>query len=193
MRNRWCLTGTPIQNRLSDYGSLLAFIGIPPFTTQTQFRFWISAPVLGHREHSLLMLRRLVRATCLRRTKAHPRLASTLRLPAKNERVERVELGEAESEMYEFFKRQFYLLAAATYDARGEQLSAAGPKGGSKEAVPKRPRNKKQNVPGKLRRKNAGNIVVLLSVLRRICDHGEALLPQAALEVWRNRDAGVLS
>ncbi|KAH6626208.1 P-loop containing nucleoside triphosphate hydrolase protein [Chaetomium sp. MPI-SDFR-AT-0129] len=192
-RNRWCLTGTPIQNRLSDYGSLLAFIGVPPFATQTQFRFWISTPVLGDREHSLLMLRRLVRATCLRRTKAHPGLASTLRLPAKKERVEKVELGEADSEMYEFFKRRFYLLAAATYDAGGEQPSAAGSKGGSKEVVAKRPGRKKQNIPGKMQRKSAGNIVVLLSVLRQICNHGEALLPRAALEVWRNRDAGVLS
>lgn len=189
-RNRWCLTGTPIQNRLSDFGSLLAFIGVPPFVTQAQFRFWISAPVLAHRQHSLLMLRKLVRATCLRRTKAHPHLASKLRLPVKRERVEGVELGKGEREVYEFFKRRFYLLAS---DAGDEQHSAAGSKGGgSKEVVAKR-LGKKKNISGKIRRKSAGNIIILLSVLRRICDHGEALLPQAALEVWRNRDAGILS
>ncbi len=31
--------------------------------------------------------------------------------------------------------------------------------------------------------------MVLISVLRMICDHGEALLPRVALEAWRNRDA----
>ncbi len=194
-RNRWCLTGTPIQNKLSDFGSLLAFIGVPPFVTQAQFRFWISAPVLAHRQHSLLMLRKLVRATCLRRTKAHPRLASTLRLPAKRERVESVAFREEERELYEFFKRRFYLLTA-TNDAGGEQCSAAGSgsrRGSSKEVAMKRPGKRQRNISGKTRRKSAGNIVLLLSILRRICDHGEALLPHAALEVWRNRDASVLS
>jgi SNF2 family DNA or RNA helicase len=193
-RNRWCLTGTPIQNRLSDFGALLAFIGVPPFVTQTQFRFWISAPVLAHRQHSLLMLRKLVRATCLRRTKAHPRLASGLRLPVKRERVEGVELGEREREVYEFFKRRFYLLATNDDAGDEQQHPAVGSKGGggSKEVVAAK-RSRKKNNSGKIRRKSAGNIIILLSVLRRICDHGEALLPQAALEVWRNRDAGIMS
>ena len=31
--------------------------------------------------------------------------------------------------------------------------------------------------------------MVLLFVLRVICDHGEALLPPAALDAWRNHDA----
>ncbi|KAK4194508.1 SNF2 family N-terminal domain-containing protein [Triangularia verruculosa] len=188
-RKRWCLTGTPIQNRLSDFGSLLAFIGVPPFVTQTQFRFWISAPLLAHRQYSLLMLRKLVRATCLRRTKAHPHIESKLVLPVKRERVELVELGKAEKEVYDFFKRRFYLLAK---DAGDEQHSAAGSKdGSSKGVVAKRP--KKKNISEKVRRKGAGNIIILLSILRQICNHGEALLPQAALEIWRNRDAGIFS
>lgn len=170
--------------------------------TQTQFRFWISAPVLAHRQHSLLMLRKLVRATCLRRTKVNPRLALELRLPVKSERVERVELGEGEAEMYAFFKRRFYLLATATATAtaddvgggRHQAAAAVSGGGGSKAVVAKRTsRKKKKNMSGKPRRKSAGNIILLLSVLRRICDHGEALLPRAALEVWRNRDAGILS
>jgi hypothetical protein len=136
------------------------------------------------------MLRKLVRATCLRRTKVHPRLAETLRLPVKREVVEMVELGEAEREVYGFFKRRFYLLAANdSSGAGGEQHPAAvvGVKRSSKK------KKEKEDISGKIRRKSPGNIIILLSVLRRICDHGEALLPQAALEVWRNRNAGVLT
>jgi SNF2 family DNA or RNA helicase len=159
--------------------------------------------MLAHREHSMLILRKLVRATCLRRTKAHPCLAEALKLPAKREVVEVVELGKREREVYEFFKRRFYLLAAAGGDGGGgEQGPAAAARsrggGGGAKAVgtkrrsSKKKKNEKEDMPGKMRRKSAGNIVILLSVLRRICDHGEALLPQAALEVWRNPDASVL-
>jgi SNF2 family DNA or RNA helicase len=147
--------------------------------------------MLTHRQYSTLMLRNLVRATCLRRTKAHPCLAEALRLPAKREVVEVVELGEREREVYEFFKRRFYLFAAAGGDGGGG--GGGGAKAvGVKRASRKKKKTEKEDMPGKIRRKSAGNIVILLSVLRRICDHGEALLPQTALEVWRNRDAGVL-
>lgn len=117
--------------------------------------------------------------------------------------MERVELGEREREVYEFFKRRFYLLAAVGNGNTGEQRSGTGTgrsarsASGSREAVaatrPGKRRQQQQSSSGKIRRRSAGNIVVLLSVLRRICDHGEALLPHTALEVWRNRDAGVLS
>jgi hypothetical protein len=135
-----------------------------------------------------------------------------LGLPRKWEVVEGVELGVAEREVYEFFKRRFYLLAgaaggddgggggekgpAAAAAAAGMTAGSEGGGGGGSRAVGAkrsgRKRKGKENTSGKIRPKSAGNIVILLSVLRRICDHGEALLPQAALEVWRNRDAGVL-
>jgi SNF2 family DNA or RNA helicase len=146
--------------------------------------------MLAHREHSMLILRKLVRATCLRRTKAHPCLAEALKLPAKREVVELVELGEREREAYEFFKRRFYLLAAAGGDGGGGSGCAKAV--GVKRSSKKKKKKEQEGMSGKIRRKSTGNIVILLSVLRRICDHGEALLPQTALEVWRNRDAGVL-
>ncbi|KIM95726.1 hypothetical protein OIDMADRAFT_171182 [Oidiodendron maius Zn] len=157
--NRWCLTGTPIQNSLDDFGSLLAFIGVTPFVTREQFKFWISSPILSNRKHSLVTMRKLVRATCLRRTKAHPHLRSTLNLPPKTELIDLVELESSERELYDFFKRRSYLLTITDL---------------------KRP-------------KSTGNIIVLLSVLRMICNHGEALLPRVALEAWRNRDTSAVS
>ncbi|KAH8897616.1 hypothetical protein GQ53DRAFT_712073 [Thozetella sp. PMI_491] len=162
-QTRWCLTGTPIQNSLDDFGSLLAFIGVPSLVTRDQFRFWISSPLYANKEHSQQTLRKLVRATCLRRTKAQPNLASTLDLPTKAERVEWVELLPLERELYDFFKRSSYLLAgmAQRSDSTTDQ--------------------------------KVGNIIVLISVLRMICDHGEALLPSSALDAWRNRDAEMVN
>ncbi|KAI0541607.1 hypothetical protein GGR58DRAFT_510699 [Xylaria digitata] len=141
--NRWCLTGTPIHNSLDDYGSLLAFIGVPPFTTTDQFKFWISSLIDSKsRGYSLETLRKLVCATCLRRTRSTPHLSATLKLTNKTERVEVVELGPKEREVYEFFKRR----------ATNKHTVAA-------EATPQR---------------SAGNIIVLISVLRMICNHAEA-------------------
>ncbi|CAK7214763.1 hypothetical protein SEUCBS140593_002300 [Sporothrix eucalyptigena] len=45
-------------------------------------------------------------------------------------------------------------------------------------------------------KKKAGastNILALISMLRLVCDHGEALLPELAQQAWRNRDPALLS
>ena len=193
-RNRWCLTGTPIQNGLDDYGALLAFVGVPPFVTRDQFRFWVASPVLAFRAHGLRTLRALVRATCLRRTKVHPGLAATLRLPRKAERVEHVELAPGERELYDFFKRRSYLLASSA-------AAAADPKAGGGAAAEPPHAKRRRRQPAREKRsagrgggpKCTGNIVALISVLRLICDHGEALLPRAAREAWQKHDAAVVS
>jgi SWI/SNF-related matrix-associated actin-dependent regulator of chromatin subfamily A3 len=162
-------------------------VGVPPFERRDQFRFWVAAPVLAHRAHALHTLRALVRATCLRRTKA--RLAGLLRLPRKAERVERVQLAPPERELYDFFKRRSYLLAAGTTAAGGAAPAPA-------VAAQRRKRRRAEGAgrPRALdgRPRSNGGIVVLISVLRMICDHGEALLPRAAAEAWRKHDAGVV-
>ena len=125
-----------------------------------------------------------MRATCLRRTKALPALASALQLPRKTERVEAVALAPDERELYNFFKRRSYLLAGKA----AEEVKPAA----SLPATERRRHGAakaKRNTPGKTPRKTNGNIIVLLSVLRMICDHGEALLPRAALDAWRKHDA----
>ena len=187
--NRWCLTGTPIQNSLDDFGALLAFIGVPPFLTREQFRFWITSPVLSGQARSLNTLRKLVRATCLRRTKAHPHLASSLGFPSKTERIEAVELAPRERELYDFFKRRSFLLMDGINNPKADAAAPKKARGRRSRTVHTSSRPSEAVTP----RKCTANIMVLILVLRMICDHGEALLPQVALKAWQNRDPGAVS
>ncbi|RSL95790.1 hypothetical protein CEP52_011840 [Fusarium oligoseptatum] len=155
---RWCLTGTPIQNYLDDFGSLLSFIRVPPFETKDQFDSHIAEPVKQRKSQGLEMLRKVVAATCLRRTKADH--AKMLNLPRKMEHVERIEMSRNDRQLYEFFKRFSYLTAGLDKTSK---------------------------------KRAATNILVLISMLRLICDHGEALLPGSALTAWKNRDKNALT
>ncbi|KAH8668655.1 SNF2 family N-terminal domain-containing protein [Xylariales sp. PMI_506] len=163
-QHRWCLTGTPVQNMLDDFGALLTFIGVPPFLAKETFDFWVAKPITTNRPGGFQTLRKLVLATCLRRTKEN--YSKALELPLKTEKVEEIELSKDERELYDFFKRRSYLIATM------------------QKSQPARNNSKQQQ---------GGNILVLIGLLRMICNHGEDLIPAAALAVWRNRDPSAVS
>ncbi len=163
---RWCLTGTPIQNSLDDYGALLSFIRVPPFETQTKFNSWIADPIKQRKDYAFKRLRALVGATCLRRTKQST--GNTLTLPKKEEVNQVLDLDPADRELYNFFKAQ-----AATAVRKMQKLATSG-----------RPREAQTAGGGSW----LGQILPLISNLRLICDHGEDLLQDNALRIWRERD-----
>ncbi len=66
---RWCLTGTPIQNRLEDLGSLVAFLRVPDLERISTFRTCIIAPTSPDRGSQFQNLQILLKTICLRRTK----------------------------------------------------------------------------------------------------------------------------
>ncbi|KAI0193260.1 SNF2 family N-terminal domain-containing protein [Xylaria flabelliformis] len=68
-RSRWCLTGTPIQNRLMDIGALFAFLRAEPFNSIAQFRRWIVLPFEQSDEIVKDRLVLLYDSLCLRRNK----------------------------------------------------------------------------------------------------------------------------
>ncbi|EAQ87602.1 hypothetical protein CHGG_04221 [Chaetomium globosum CBS 148.51] len=100
--SRWCLTGTPIQNKLADIGALFAFIRAEPFTRASVFRKWIEIPFEQSLENSTAVKNRLVmllEALCLRRTK------DAVQLPGLRQRMRTLEFSPAEREQYENTKK----------------------------------------------------------------------------------------
>ena len=156
---RWCITGTPIQNSLDDYGSLLAFLGVPPFTAKSAFDYWITSPVEKKMQGSFERLRALIRATCLRRTKTL--ITTELDLPKRVESTEIVDLHHSDRELYKFFKNQTSMIASGMLSVTARD---------------------KENSKAK-------NILSLLNVLRLICNHGMQLLPPFAKESWQTRES----
>lgn len=94
-RSRWCLTGTPIQNRLEDIGALFMFLRAEPFNMMAQFRRYISVPFEQGgsvaRDRLILLYDSLV----LRRTK------DILVLPDHMDSERRLELRADERAQYE--------------------------------------------------------------------------------------------
>ncbi|KAF4628635.1 hypothetical protein G7Y89_g9521 [Cudoniella acicularis] len=158
-QRRWCLTGTPIQNRLDDFGALLSFLRLPPFFTRESFELWITRPVKKKQRNALRTLRKLVLATCLRRTKLSSH--SSLTLPHKIEKVVTLELSEEERKVYRFFQRRASSLADYSLNVSSSIA----------------PATKRQA------------ILPLIGILRLICDHGQHLLSQKALLAWEQKDA----
>jgi SNF2 family DNA or RNA helicase len=146
----------------------LAFIGVPPFVTKGAFDKLIAKPVRSKDPNSLPVLKKLVAATCLRRTKANH--ASTLGLTKKTELLELVEMSPSDRQIYEFFKRRSYLIA-------GFGNTANGLKRGSMRSTVRK----------------SADMLVLIGLLRLICNHGEALLSESALKAWKNRDTSSIS
>lgn len=91
---RWCLTGTPIQNKLDDLASLVKFLRIPVLDTMPTFRKQIIRPIELEQDDYLRNLRLLLDSMCLRRTN------ELLNLPVPTERLSWVQLSPKEDHLY---------------------------------------------------------------------------------------------
>lgn len=117
-RFRWCLTGTPIFNRVEDLGSLIGFLGVHPFDSSSAFNSRIANPVIKGTSNGLETLRKLVYATSLRRTKDS--VNGELRLPERRVVEEPVYLTEEERKDYNVLK---YSYASILHDDDGVDVS----------------------------------------------------------------------
>ncbi|KAJ3567630.1 hypothetical protein NPX13_g6703 [Xylaria arbuscula] len=93
-RSRWCLTGTPIQNRLLDVGALFAFLRADPFDNITQFRRFIVLPFEQGDDVVKDRLVLLYDSLCLRRNK------DILHLPGTEERERPLQFSPEERKQY---------------------------------------------------------------------------------------------
>ncbi|KAI8635199.1 hypothetical protein F5Y19DRAFT_469074 [Xylariaceae sp. FL1651] len=93
-RSRWCLTGTPIQNRLLDIGALFSFLRADQFHSTSQFRRFIVFPFEQGNPIVKDRLVLLYDSLCLRRTK------DILNLPGIDERVRKLDFSPEEEKQY---------------------------------------------------------------------------------------------
>ena len=95
-KSRWCLSGTPIQNRLEDIGNLFAFIRAYPFDKIGMFRSFIATPFEHPRtyDRASRQLGQLIDSICLRRSRC------LLHLPSQNEHLRELVLSDAERAQY---------------------------------------------------------------------------------------------
>ncbi|KAK8090377.1 hypothetical protein PG997_005338, partial [Apiospora hydei] len=98
---RWAVTGTPIQNRLSDFAALLQFIRVHPYNDLRRFdadiaNLWKS----GEETEAVDRLKRLSKYLLLRRPK------DTIELPARHDLNCAVEFTRDEKTIYEKMRMQ---------------------------------------------------------------------------------------
>ena len=96
---RWAITGTPIQNRLDDLGSLLRFLRIPPFEDYHWFSTFVLTPFKMADTNILVKLRLLVNSITLRRTKER------LNLPVRQDVEVKLEFTKEERQIYDAFAK----------------------------------------------------------------------------------------
>ena len=85
-------------------------------------------------------------------------LADQLKLPGRVECVEWVEMDAEDRGLYNFFKRRTAEIASGIFQTEARREDRGG-----------------------------GRTLTLINLLRRICDHGEQLLPASARQAWRTR------
>lgn len=98
---RWCLSGTPIQNRIDELYPLIRFLGIKPYNNWTKFNQQIVLSVKHRNSSANKKIHALLSAILLRRTKdSEIDGQPILTLPEKHVIEEKVEMDEKEKEFY---------------------------------------------------------------------------------------------
>ncbi|KAK0718017.1 P-loop containing nucleoside triphosphate hydrolase protein, partial [Lasiosphaeria miniovina] len=98
---RWCLTGTPIHNSLTDLGSLISFLRVPLLHRKAEFHKHIAKPIEDKsRSGTAANFRLLLQSVCLRRTK------ELINLPEPKEITYDVHLSDEETRLYDMVKEQ---------------------------------------------------------------------------------------
>ncbi|KAH7337757.1 SNF2 family N-terminal domain-containing protein [Rhizoctonia solani] len=107
-RNKWCLTGTPIQNSVEELYSLFKFLGVRPLNDWDQFRTTIAQPVKqGRSTRAMKRLHVVLKAVMLRRTKDMTiDGAPLLNLPQRNVETVMCKFDEDERAFYQALEQK---------------------------------------------------------------------------------------
>ncbi|CAG8441978.1 15256_t:CDS:10 [Acaulospora colombiana] len=96
---RWCLTGTPIQNKADDLFALVKFLHMVPFNIKENWTSYILRPIRSFDPVGISRLQTLMKCITLRRTKMING-KSLLSLPPRNDHIRYLELSEYERRLY---------------------------------------------------------------------------------------------
>lgn len=91
---RWCLSGTPIQNKMEDLASLAGFLQLPPLSSKASFEKHVLKPLSESTTNSK-PLRAYMEAYCLRRSEY------CLSIPVSHEEVVPLYLSPPERQDYD--------------------------------------------------------------------------------------------
>ncbi|KAG9037341.1 DNA helicase rad5 [Tulasnella sp. JGI-2019a] len=150
---RWCLTGTPIVNRLEDLHSLLHFLRDEPWSDFVFFKGAITTPFLNQDPRCLDVVQIVLESILLRREKTMKDRngKSIVSLPPKEVAIERLEFSIMERKIYD----SIFADAKHAYDA----LNARGAIG-----------------------RNMSNILAMLMRLRRAVLHPSLIQRKGTLD-----------
>lgn len=116
---RWCLTGTPIVNRLTDLFSLLRFLRVEPWGDFAFFNSFIAKPFMQKNPKALEIVQVILESVLMRREKRMKGKDGRpiIELPPKTSNVVRLSFSPLERKIYESVYDRAYMqyqtLAAA--------------------------------------------------------------------------------
>jgi SNF2 family DNA or RNA helicase len=99
-QRRWSVTGTPIQNRLEDLGSVTRFLRLYPYSEKSKFASYILTPFKNENPSALASLRVFVDSFTLRRVK------DRINLPPRRDQIISLTFSEQEKTLHEFFRKE---------------------------------------------------------------------------------------
>ena len=118
---RWCLTGTPIQNRIDDLGSLTRFLRIYPYDSINRFNQYVKAPAMSGDVEFLKKIRVMVDSFTLRR------LRDQIDLPKRDDLIVDLQFSDEERKLHDWFREQFRVqLKQMNVDSQAMQRAGGG-------------------------------------------------------------------
>ncbi|KAK0637215.1 SNF2 family N-terminal domain-containing protein [Bombardia bombarda] len=96
---RWAVTGTPIQNKLEDLASLLAFLRVKPFDEKSKFLQYIITPFKNADPEIVPKLRVMIDTITLRRLK------DKINLPPRKDVIIKLPFSPEEQAIYDWFAK----------------------------------------------------------------------------------------
>ena len=96
--HRWAVTGTPVQNRLTDLASIFRFLKVYPFCIPRVFDEQITKPWKTGSPEAMSRLISIMRSITLRRNK------SVIQLPGRHDEIHFVSFSDDEKRSYDILK-----------------------------------------------------------------------------------------